>query len=50
MGDNGYVSLGMLCSKEVATTIVGAVILAKLSKLAGLWLCSLGHLASSWFE
>jgi ribosomal protein S5 len=32
MGDNnGHVGLGLKCSKEVATTIRGAIILAKLS-------------------
>ena len=32
IGDyNGYVGLGVKCSKEVATTIRGAIILAKFS-------------------
>ena len=31
IGDNGHIALGVKCSKEVATAICGATILAKLS-------------------
>ncbi|CAL5394676.1 unnamed protein product [Camellia sinensis] len=40
VGDsNGYVRLGVKCSKEVATAIRGAIILAKLQGHRKVWVC-----------